>query len=69
MPFPSRLDTVPGLKPVFVVFIIYSSWALLSVMTGVVSENMIAIREQVSAQALVEPKVDVENPKQVVGKS
>lgn len=30
----------------FVVFYVYSAWALLAVMTGVVSENMIAIREQ-----------------------
>merc|ERR1719181_1964941 len=37
---------VPGFKVFFVVFYIYSAWALLAVMTGVVSENMIAIREQ-----------------------
>jgi len=37
---------MPILKPMFVVFYVYSAWALLAVMTGVVSENMIAIREQ-----------------------
>lgn len=37
---------MPLLKPTFVVFYVYSAWALLAVMTGVVSENMIAIREQ-----------------------
>merc|ERR1719471_1982890 len=37
---------MPWLKPLFVVFYVYSAWALLAVMTGVVSENMIAIREQ-----------------------
>lgn len=37
---------VPAFRLFFVIFYIYSSWALLAVMTGVVSENMIAIREQ-----------------------
>merc|ERR1712166_528406 len=37
---------VPGFRLFFVIFYIYSAWALLAVMTGVVSENMIAIREQ-----------------------
>merc|ERR1712232_641822 len=37
---------VPAFRVFFVVFYIYSAWALLAVMTGVVSENMIAIREQ-----------------------
>merc|ERR1711972_45222 len=36
----------PAFRIFFVVFYIYSSWALLAVMTGVVSENMIAIRDQ-----------------------
>jgi len=36
----------PILRPMFVLFYVYSAWALLAVMTGVVSENMIAIREQ-----------------------
>lgn len=39
-------EEVPGFKIFFVIFYIYSSWALLAVMTGVVSENMLAIREQ-----------------------
>merc|ERR1712190_667205 len=37
---------MPILRPLFVLFYVYSAWALLAVMTGVVSENMIAIREQ-----------------------
>lgn len=39
-------DQAPVFKPIFVIFYVYSAWALLAVMTGVVSENMIAIREQ-----------------------
>lgn len=39
-------EELPLLKPCFVVFYIYSAWALLAVMTGVVSENMVAIRDQ-----------------------
>merc|ERR1719436_1248771 len=41
---------MPMLKPVFVLFYVYSAWALLAVMTGVVSENMIAIREQLNKE-------------------
>merc|ERR1719401_1475064 len=44
--FVPLFDKMPVLKPMFVVFYVYSAWALLAVMTGVVSENMIAIREQ-----------------------
>lgn len=40
------LATVPWTKPIFVIFTIYSSWALLSVMTGVVSDNMFEVRKQ-----------------------
>merc|ERR1719160_2037253 len=39
-------EAVPTLQPCFVLFYVYSAWALLAVMTGVVSENMIAIRDQ-----------------------
>lgn len=39
------LDGCPSLKFMFVIFIIISTWALLSVMTGVVSDNMIYARE------------------------
>ncbi|CAE7855457.1 Scn11a [Symbiodinium necroappetens] len=39
------LDACPSLKFMFVLFIIISTWALLSVMTGVVSDNMIYARE------------------------
>merc|ERR1712050_419920 len=35
----------PGLKIAFVCFTTFSSWSLLSVMTGVVAENMISARE------------------------
>merc|ERR1711972_79364 len=44
--FVPLFEEMPLLKPMFVVFYVYSAWALLAVMTGVVSENMIAIREQ-----------------------
>lgn len=44
------LDMLPWTKPIFVVFIICSSWALLSVMTGVVSDNMISVREMQEAK-------------------
>jgi len=44
--FAPMFPDMPWLKPTFVVFYVYSAWALLAVMTGVVSENMIAIREQ-----------------------
>jgi len=39
------LNAYPGMKVGFVIFTIFSSWALLSVMTGVVSDNMISARE------------------------
>jgi len=39
------LDKFPITKLVFVIFTIFCSWALLSVMTGVVSDNMISVRE------------------------
>lgn len=39
------LSIYPGMKIVFVVFTIFSSWALLSVMTGVVSDNMISAKK------------------------
>lgn len=38
-------DKLPWAKPVWVVFTILSSWALLSVMTGVVSDNMLEVRQ------------------------
>lgn len=44
--FVPLLNVFPFLRPLFVLFYIYSAWALLAVMTGVVSENLIAIREQ-----------------------
>lgn len=44
-PIMPLLDMIPWTKSVFVVFTIYASWALLSVMTGVVSDNMLSARE------------------------
>merc|ERR1712151_1420758 len=44
--FVPLFDEMPYLRPLFVLFYVYSAWALLAVMTGVVSENMIAIRDQ-----------------------
>merc|ERR1719423_247531 len=43
-------ENVPMLKPVFVLFYVYSAWALLAVRTGVVSGNMSAIREQLNKE-------------------
>jgi len=37
---------MPLLRPLFVLFYVYSAWALVAVMTGVVSENLIALREK-----------------------
>eukprot|EP00913_Durusdinium_trenchii_P005560 g5180.t1 len=37
--------TFPFLKPVWVLFTVLSSWALLSIMTGVVSDNMLEERK------------------------
>merc|ERR1712194_370970 len=39
------LELLPWMKPFFVTFTIYSSWALLSVMTGVVSDHIQYVRE------------------------
>lgn len=44
--FQSLLESSPITKPIFVIFTIYSSWALLSVMTGVVSDHMRSVREE-----------------------
>merc|ERR1719287_17002 len=44
--FVPLFEPYPVLQPLFVLFYIYSAWALLAVMTGVVSENLIAIRDQ-----------------------
>ncbi|OLQ10740.1 Cation channel sperm-associated protein 1 [Symbiodinium microadriaticum] len=50
MKFVPLFEEMPFLQPLFVVFYIYSAWALLAVMTGVVSENMIAIRDQMQKE-------------------
>lgn len=39
------LDKIPAIKPVYVLFTICSTWALLSVLTGMVSDNMMSVRE------------------------
>lgn len=39
------LEYLPWMQPFFVLFTVFASWALLSVMTGVVSDNMVAVRE------------------------
>jgi len=44
--FAPLFQTTPLLRPMFVLFYVYSAWALLAVMTGVVSENLCAIRDQ-----------------------
>jgi len=41
---------MPWLKPILVLFYVYSAWALLAIMTGVVSENMIAIRDHMAKE-------------------
>merc|ERR1740129_2444328 len=38
-------EVLPWAKPIWVLFTILSSWALLSVMTGVVSDNMLEVRQ------------------------
>jgi Ca2+-binding EF-hand superfamily protein len=48
--FVPLFNPMPILQPLFVLFYIYSAWALLAIMTGVVSENLIAIREQMREQ-------------------
>jgi len=43
---------IPILKLFAVLFYIFSAWALLAVMTGVVSEKMIAVKEQVTSEEM-----------------
>lgn len=50
MKFVPLFEELPLLRPVFVLFYVYSAWALLAVMTGVVSENMIAIRNEMAKE-------------------
>jgi len=45
-PFDELLTEVPWLKPIFIVFWIFTSWALLSVMTGAVAEGMISTKAE-----------------------
>merc|ERR550534_2589940 len=44
------LETLPTLKFAFVFFMITSSWTLLSILTAVVSENMISTTREQEAQ-------------------
>lgn len=48
IPLTPLFTRLPILKLLFVIFYIFSAWALLAVMTGVVSEKMIAVREQIN---------------------
>lgn len=41
---------VPSMRLFFAVFYIFAAWALLAIMTGVVSERMVAVKEQVTQQ-------------------
>lgn len=56
MKFTPLFDRLPLLKLLFVLFYIFSAWALLAVMTGVVSEKMIAVREQITSEEKSEKK-------------
>merc|ERR1719326_408085 len=38
-------DVMPALKLVFVLYMVLSSWAILSILTAVVSENMLRVTE------------------------
>mmetsp|Transcript_132063 Transcript_132063/g.300192 ORF Transcript_132063/g.300192 Transcript_132063/m.300192 type:complete len:456 (-) Transcript_132063:140-1507(-) len=49
-PLDPLLQKVPAFKPFFVVFWIFTSWALLSVMTGAVSEGMLESRAEENAE-------------------
>lgn len=51
--FQPLFDELPFFRPCFVIFYIYAAWGLLAVMTGVVSENMMAIREQMKLEEVV----------------
>lgn len=48
MKYVPLFEVVPILKPMFVLFYVFAAWGLLAVMTGVVSEKMIAIRQRTS---------------------
>lgn len=50
IPLTPLFQRLPILKLLFVLFYIFSAWALLAVMTGVVSEKMIAVREQINTE-------------------
>lgn len=50
IPLQPLFKRLPVLKLLFVLFYIFAAWALLAVMTGVVSEKMIAVREQLNSE-------------------
>lgn len=52
MRFAPLFERMPGLKLAGVLFYIFAAWALLAVMTGVVSEKMIAAREKINSEAM-----------------
>merc|ERR1711904_344538 len=44
------LEIMPIMKLVFAIFMITTSWSILSILTAVVSENMIAVTEKSKAE-------------------
>lgn len=50
IPLTPLFKRIPILRFLFVFFYIFAAWALLAVMTGVVSEKMIAVREQINSE-------------------
>jgi len=50
IPLTPLFERLPIFKLLFVLFYIFAAWALLAVMTGVVSEKMIAVREQITSE-------------------
>lgn len=50
IPLTPLFKRLPILKLFFVLFYIFAAWALLAVMTGVVSEKMIAVREKINTE-------------------
>lgn len=58
------MEAAPWLKPVFIIFTIYSTWALLAVMSGVVSENMIAASSQQDEEEIAMRRAEVEEKAQ-----
>lgn len=60
IPLTPLFEIMPIMRLLFVSFYIFSAWALLAVMTGVVSEKMIAVREQVVSEEKASHKISVD---------